>query len=276
MEVQELKGYWRRNWWILLSIIVFSSLISRAIPHGHAHILFFILFLCVAMYALHRRERKIQLLYKAYGEAVYCAEKVDVDLLTFIDNLQTVGLVLAAKDTLLERFLESSAIEENAVQAEILKRLDEINLSLSLEKVMRIIDECIEMVRQSHEGSEELKDFIALLEWMQELAVNGYFRTREEVYIRPDVITERLILDNQRLALPEFTEVNHHVQATINLFLLKSHMGVKEIGEILENLKIQLNNIIEGEVLDCKLRIERYLKEAGPQPLVHTRIRRNG
>ncbi|MBI5447127.1 MAG: hypothetical protein HY939_00170 [Gammaproteobacteria bacterium] len=274
MDVIALRGYWYRNWWIFVFILFASILLSRAVPVGHSHIIFFILFIALFSYKFQHHENRVRERYRIYTQAVYCAEKINMDLLSFLDNLMTVGLVMAAKNTFLEKMKKSLNFHLDPEQLNVVNKLNEMNLSQRIEKIKDILEEALHLSRPYIEASA-WQDLIASMEWLYELATQGYFNTREDLFVNPIIITERLILDNQKLSLPDFSEASHYVQATINFLLLKPQREIKEIGGVLENLKLRLGALIDGEVLDAKLKVEPYLSEGGIGRFIRTRIKRN-
>src|SRR3990167_3638386 len=101
MVALPLKGYLRRNWWIILLMIIVSWAIPRAIVPRPVDVLFFVLFLYLLLDRLQAHENKIHAQYQLYTAAIYKAEKISMDLLKSLEDLQTVGLLVTLRAPLL-------------------------------------------------------------------------------------------------------------------------------------------------------------------------------
>lgn len=260
MQTLQLKSYWRRNWLPLLVIFIISFAIGQ-LSHPLPHILFFIIFFYIFFHKLQEHNNQVKLDYMEYGAAVYRVEKINNDILKSLDNLQTIGLVIAAKNTYFAKYADKELLTQPWFKEKLWRKLDEIKITHLTEKVIVILQEAKEIcLTNPMDNNQEYHSLLLWIENLETLILHGYKKTKPMMPLDVSIITEQLILDNKKIYVPDCSEVFHCVQAVISLLLLHRERTLVEIGDILEDLKKLIISTVEGELIDSKNKIGKYLK----------------
>jgi hypothetical protein len=260
-ELYELKNYWTRKWKYFLGLIILGFLGVL----NNSWILYSIYFFGIILSLLNN----IIILSK-YNNYYYTwchAEIVRQTVIKTIERLQS-NLFLNDFKIYIDHQLSPSI--RDRLLAPCLREMMEIDFKDKSEAIinLRKLKEQVKHINESTDDKlsfyrpatdNEIIQIVRYIGDMEDLANKGYEYLR--FYIKPLPTLYRLIYAAKEISDPIYCETYHQVQNTIFELLLPTAFCIKDVGEILENLKLDIVSALNDELSSHSDKLKASLKK---------------